>query len=357
MTSFHILLPAFALLAVVLLLPLAIRLARNTGFVDLPGGRKKHEDAVPPIGGLVVFPVFALCAYLAGVDLQSWGGYFAALALLLVIGGRDDCRPVRPVIKFAAQFIAAYLIVVPGGAQIIGMGNILGFGDLWLGWMTIPFSVVAVVLLINAINLMDGLDGLAGGVGFVAALLIAICAVMGGSLAGAGAATLLMAVLAGFLFYNMRAPWRPRAIVFLGDSGSLALGLTLAWLAITLSQPGHPPAILPMSVAWILALPIFDICGQFARRISQGRHPFDADHNHFHHHFINAGLPVGRATMAIIAIGFFSGMIGVLGMKYNIPQAWLSWPWIVSLLLHIYLSMRPHRFRRLIQRVRGGADV
>jgi UDP-GlcNAc:undecaprenyl-phosphate GlcNAc-1-phosphate transferase len=344
-----------ALLAVLLLLPLAIRLARVRGFVDVPGGRKKHDDAVPPIGGLVIFPVLAVVALIAGVDLAVWGWYFAALVLLVGVGAWDDRKPVRAIIKFAAQFIAAFLIVGPGGARVVGMGDILGFGDLWLGWMAVPFSVVAVVLLINAVNLLDGLDGLAGGVGFSAALWLVVCALLGGSMPDAGAASLLMAVLAGFLFYNMRAPWRPRAIVFMGDSGSLALGLTLAWLAIPMSQPGHPPAVMPMTVAWILALPIFDICGQFARRVSQGRHPFDADHNHFHHHFINAGLPVGRATLAIVAIAFFSGMIGVAGMVFDVPQAWLAWPWIVALLVHIYLSMRPHRFRRLIMRVRGGS--
>jgi UDP-GlcNAc:undecaprenyl-phosphate GlcNAc-1-phosphate transferase len=347
--------PLAALAAVAALLPPAIALARRGGFVDAPGGRKRHEDAVPPVGGLVIFPVMGACAVLAGVDLATWGWFLAALALLVAVGGLDDRRPVRPAIKFAAHFAAAALIVVPGGAQIVGMGDILGLGMLWLGWAAIPFSVVAVVLLINAINLVDGLDGLAGGIGFVAAAGLAACALLGGAVDMAGAAALLMAALAGFLLYNMRAPWRARAAVFMGDSGSLGLGLTLAWLAITISDPQRPPAVMPMAVAWILALPIFDICGQFARRVSQGRHPFDADSQHFHHHFINAGLSVGQATAAILAISAVFAAVGVTGAALDVPQAWLSWPWIGLLLLHIYMSLRPHRFRRLIARLRGGA--
>ncbi len=354
LSDFHLLLPLLALGLVLVLLPRVIALAHGRGFVDAPGGRKKHDGVVPPVGGLVVFPVYAAVAMLAGFPPGQWLWFVAALALLVVVGGIDDRKPVRPAIKFAAHFIAAALIVVPGGAQITGMGNILGFGELWMGWMGIPFSVVAVVLLLNAVNLMDGLDGLAGGTGFVVAFWLAVCAVMGGSSSFMLASVLLMAVLAGFLFYNMRAPWRERAVVFLGDSGSLGLGLTIAWLAISMARPDHPPAIMPMAVAWILSLPIYDICGQFARRVSQGRHPFDADHNHFHHHFITAGYPVGQATMIILGIALLNGAVGVGGLALGVPQWVMAWPWIAGLFLHIYLSMRPHRFRRILVRLRGG---
>lgn len=354
MTSILLILPAAAFMAVLLLLPLAIGGAQRSGFTDKPGGRKKHDDAVPPVGGLVVFPAFMMALALGGMTAPPWLWYGGALALLLAVGGRDDYAPIRPAIKFAAQFIAAFMIVVPGGAQISGMGDIMGLGMLWMGWMTIPFSVVAVVLLINAVNLMDGLDGLAGGFGLVAAAWLAVCAHQAGQVDLAAAAVLLIAVLAGFLFYNMRSPLRPRALVFMGDSGSLALGLTLAWLSIRMSAPDGVSGVMPMTVAWILSLPIFDICGQFARRVSQGRHPFDADHNHFHHHFIYTGFPVGRATMLILLIALLSGGYGVLGMVAGWPQYALSWAWVASLGAHIYMSLRPHRFRRVLLRLRGG---
>jgi UDP-GlcNAc:undecaprenyl-phosphate GlcNAc-1-phosphate transferase len=351
-TLFHMSLPLIAFIAVMILMPVMIDIANNKGFVDVPGGRKKHGDAVPPIGGLVIFPIFALVSYLAGVDLSEWGYFYAALGLLVAIGAVDDRKPVNANLKFAAQFLAAGLIVIGGGAQVTTMGNILGLGDLNMGFMTIPFSVIAVVLLVNAINLLDGLDGLAGGVGFVAAGFLALACLIGGSIPDAAGCGLLMACLAGFLFYNMRSPWRSQAAVFLGDAGSLSLGLTISWLAIKASAIDHPPAILPMTIAWILALPIYDICGQFARRISQGRHPFDADHNHFHHHFINAGLPVGQATMVILFLVILTSLVGVAGMYWQLPQSYLSWPWIMGLFGHMYLSMRPHRYRRIIARMR-----
>lgn len=338
-------------LTVAALIPLACMLARKTGFLDLPGGRKKHEAAVPPVGGIVIFPVFIFSVYALGApDKFFW--FAAALLLLLVTGALDDRFTVPAWVKFGVQFIAAFLIVVPGGTAVEGLGNLMGFGPLWMGWGGIPFAVIATVLLTNAVNLMDGLDGLAAGKGFIVLFWIGVCAALAGNVEAAALSAAFMAALAGFLVYNLRHPWRKKASVFLGDAGSLALGLSLAWFVIRYSQ-GANAVMDPFVVAWLLAIPIYDICGQFARRVSQGRHPFDPDHNHFHHHFIYVGLTPGRATAAILAIAFLTGSIGVGGMLLNLSEYVMGYAWVAFLLLHIYMSMRPHRFRRLLLRLRG----
>lgn len=339
--------PLCAFFIVAALVPVFRARAIAAGFVDRPGGRKKHEDPVPPIGGLAVFPAFMAVSFFEGINTHTaW--FFAALALLLVTGALDDRNPVQPRIKFAAQIIAAIMIVIPGGANVIGLGNLFGFGQMWLGWGGPIFAVTATVLLINGVNLLDGLDGLAAGLGFIILFWLAVC--------GAGVPVLiLMGALAGFLLYNMRHPWRKKASVFLGDSGSMALGLSLAWFCINLSQ-GHDAVIRPAAVAWLLALPIYDTCGQFARRVSQGRHPFDPDHDHFHHHFIYAGLTPGQATAAILALSLIMGGIGVGGIAAGIPEYVLAYVWAALLFAHIYMSMRPHRFRRLLLRLRGRAE-
>ncbi|MCB9990774.1 MAG: undecaprenyl/decaprenyl-phosphate alpha-N-acetylglucosaminyl 1-phosphate transferase [Rhodospirillales bacterium] len=348
--AFIIFLIAFA--AVAALLPFVRRAAVRFGLVDNPGGRKKHEGVVPLAGGLVIFPVFMILVAALQPDWSIYGPYFMALALLLVTGALDDKRGVPAWIKFAVQFIAAFLIVLPGQAQIIMLGDLFGFGRFGLNFMSIPFSVVAVVLLINAINLMDGLDGLSGGKGFIVMLGLAAACIVYGTVDALLPIAALMGALGGFLLYNMRHPFRQKASVFIGDSGSLALGLSIAWFCIHLAK-GFDPVIQPISVAWLLALPIYDTCGQFARRVSQGRHPFDADHDHFHHHFIYAGFPVGQATAIILLISAGFGLIGLGGMWLGLPEAVLTYPWIALLFVHIYMSMRPHRFRRLMAKLRG----
>lgn len=340
--------PIAAFLAVAALIPAARKLACAKGFVDRPGGRKKHEDEVPPVGGLVIFPVFMIVAALAGMDAQTmW--FFAALALLLAVGALDDRHQLPPRVKFAAQIIAALLIVIPGGATVATLGNLFGTGPTWLGWGGTIFAAVAAVLLINAVNLMDGIDGLAGGIGFFILFWLAAAS-------GDVHAPILMGGLGGFLLYNMRRPGRAKASIFLGDAGSLALGLSLAWFSIHLSQ-GVGATIRPASVAWLLALPIYDTCGQFARRVRQGRHPFDPDHDHFHHHFLYAGFTPGQAAAIILSISFVFGMIGVCGAAAGVPDYVLGYVWFAGLLAHIYMSMRPHRFRRLLLRLRGRTDA
>lgn len=339
--------PLLSFFAVLGLVPLARKMALSFGFVDQPGGRKDHAQPTPPVGGLVIVPVFIILSVLSGADPAGQWPFWAGLAVIMLAGALDDRYAVSPRWKFMAQFIAALLIVVFGNARVVSLGDLFGFGTVWLGFMHIPFSVIASILLINAINLIDGIDGLAGGKSFIALFWMLVACLVAGAGAQALSIGIMMAALAGFLVYNMRSPLRRKASVFLGDAGSMALGLSLAWFGMTLGM-GSDPVIAPIAVAWILALPIMDTCAQFARRVAQGRHPFSADRNHFHHHFINAGVSVARATAIITLIGFVLGMIGIGGMLLGVPEYVLAYAWIVTILAHIYMSLRPARFRRIV---------
>lgn len=335
--------------AVAALIPPVCRAAVRTRFVDRPGGRKGHRGAVPPVGGLVVVPVFLLGAgWLSAGHVPGFYAFAAAMVMTLVVGALDDARGLPARIKFFMQFAAASVMVVGGHAAIASLGDLFGFGPFGLGPASIPFSIVAAVLLMNAVNLMDGLDGLAGGIAFTALFWFAVsCALTGGGAVYLPALLVLMAALAGFLFYNMRHPLRARASVFLGDAGSLSLGLALAWFSMKLADI-NVAAAEPISIAWILALPIMDTCGQFARRVREGRHPFDADQHHFHHHFIAVGVPVNRAVAAILGIAFVSGGIGVAGIYAGLPVWGLTCAWTALLLAHIYMSLRPVRMHAFL---------
>lgn len=338
---------AFA--AAAALIPPACRAAVRTRFVDRPGGRKAHRGAVPPVGGLVVVPVFLLGAgWLAAGDVPGFYAFAAAMIMILVVGALDDARGLPARVKFFMQFAAASVMVVGGRAAIANLGDLFGFGPFGLGLASVPFSIVAAVLLMNAVNLMDGLDGLAGGIAFTALFWLAVsCVLTGGGAAYLPALLVLMAALAGFLLYNMRHPLRAKASVFLGDAGSLSLGLALAWFSMKLADI-NVAAAEPVSIAWILALPIMDTCGQFARRVREGRHPFDADQNHFHHHFIAVGVPAGRAVAIILGIAFVSGGIGVAGVHAGLPVWGLTCGWTALLLAHIYMSLRPARMHAFL---------
>ncbi|MCA9809377.1 MAG: hypothetical protein KC473_03495 [Candidatus Dadabacteria bacterium] len=342
-----------AFLIVAAIIPILRRLAFTTGFVDMPEGRKRHDNAVPPVGGLAIFPVFMALLYYSGMlPVSPW--VYVGLTVLLVVGVLDDVRALPASFKFIVQIVVAFLIVVPGGIRVNDLGDLLGFGPIWLSWVSIPFTIIAVVLVVNAINLIDGLDGLAGGFGFIITFWLAVCCYLSGQLDRFIAVLILAGALLGFLVYNMRHPFRQRATAFLGNSGSQCLGLVLAWLLIEFSQMGRGGAVIqPITVAWLLALPIYDTCGQFARRVSLGRHPFDPDRHHFHHHFLYAGLTDAQATTAILLVVFVTGLIGVGGMLLGVPEGVLTYLWIVFLLLHIYMSMRPLRYLEILLPLNG----
>lgn len=340
--------------AVVVCVPLFAVFATRVGLVDKPGGRKVHEGAIPLVGGLCIFPVFITGSILVhDIGLAQWPLY-VALTVLLVTGAVDDRFHIHSLIKFAMQFLAAILVVFFGCAELKGLGDLFGFGEFNLGIISSIFSVVAIVLLINAVNLMDGLDGLAGGIGFIILGWMLFTAVLGETVYMLSI-ILLMGALTGFLFYNMRSPWRKSASIFMGDAGSMSLGLMVGWYAIHLS-PVEARVIEPMAVAWVLAVPIWDECAQFYRRVLDGRHPFSPDRGHLHHHFLHAGLNDERAVWTIMLLVFLSGGFGVVGFAIGVPLPVLTIFWIVGILVHMHLSKDIGRYPKIIARLFGLSD-
>ncbi len=322
---------------VAVLMPLAARVAVALGFVDAPGGRKTHDVAVPPIGGLLIIPVFLVAHYLTQMDwARDWPLYSGVLALLIV-GAIDDRFQIAAWPKFAVQIAVSVLVVVYGVCRIDNLGDMFGYGDLQLGFMAVPFSIAAVALLVNAINLMDGVDGLAGGQVFVILVGMVLVGGLSDQMGFVMQILPLSGALLGFLVHNMRSPVCARARVFLGDAGTLSLGLCVAWFVI--SAANNPLVqIEAINVAWFLALPIMDECAQFYRRVREGRHPFSPDRGHFHHYVLDAGYKPDHATPLILVFSAALGF-GALGLHYiGVPNAVLTWGWIVTILTHMALT-------------------
>lgn len=327
---------AFILTAV--LIPLVRRAAITQGFLDAPGGRKRHQDLIPPIGGLVIVPVFIFLSIVFSPELvATYGAFYAALVMIWLMGAVDDEYTINATTKFVVQFAVAITVVFFDYARVLYLGPLLGFGQIWLGPFALPFSVLCVVLLINAINMIDGLDGLCAGLVLVMLGWVLVAAI------GEGGHILVLPIaiccgtLLGFLMYNYRYPGHPKASVFLGDSGSTSLGLILAWLVIHLTQKPlelQPGLIEPVLIAWILALPVFDALSLFTYRIMQKRHPFSPDRRHLHYLLHDSGYSVGRTVTIIHGITFLYGGFGAVGYMVGIPVVMLFIPWVILFALH-----------------------
>lgn len=315
--------------------------ALKARFIDRPGGRKQHHGAVPPIGGLIVMPIFFALYVLTVPGAMSEWPLFAGLAVLLITGLIDDRHTLRAGLKFLVQIGVALLIVLVGGGNITTFGNLLGGGPIELGWVSVPFSVTCLVMMMNAVNMMDGLDGLAGGVSFV--VLVFLTFLFGYAGGPVQAPVSLLIPLSVFLFFNMRHPWRDRAAVFLGDSGSLTLGLVMGYFCIHLSHRA-PEVFPPVGAIWLLVVPVIDALSLFFLRLLRGRHPFAPDRNHLHHRFLLKGCSVRATTLWVMGATALAGAVALLPLA-GVPEFALFFTWLAGVVLYMGYTLRPSAAR------------
>lgn len=313
--AFSFLVFCSVLVAIQVLRPLALRFDH----VDHPGGRKLHSRMVPLCGGLAVVPVVIVFGLLFSDYPKMWelsGG----LAALLMLGVLDDRVHVPAFIRLLAEVLAVLVFMCfLSGVILHSLGALLG-GDqpVMSGDWAVALTVFAAVSLLNGFNMIDGVDGLAGGFAFLVLGVFVVAAALAGSPA-VGILAFMAAAVAAFLVFNLRAPWRRKASVFLGDAGSMTLGFALVWFAVDLSQ-GEPAILQPITMVWIFGLPIADTIYLFVRRMLRGESPFKADLLHFHHLLLSLGLTPGRVTALWLTVAAVCAAIGIAGEVYGIAE-------------------------------------
>lgn len=293
--------------------PVVKRLASKINAVDIPNDRKVHSFPIPRLGGLAIYFGFVVALCLALVLATVIGirinhlmilGVFLGSTLLLLVGIWDDINNLRATTKLIWQIIAA-LIVVSFGVEISFI-SIPFNGLVAIGFFAIPLTLLWVVGITNAINLIDGLDGLAAGVIIISSVALFFVALRTHQI---GAAILMLAMIGatlGFLRYNFFP-----ASIFLGDSGSMFLGFVLATSSIigVLKTTLVVALIVPVLV---LGVPIFDTLFAIGRRLSVGKHPFEADNKHIHHMLLRAGFNKREAVLAIYIVCFILSFIALV---------------------------------------------
>jgi len=243
----------------------------------------------------------------------------AAVAITLAGGVLDDRHELRSLPKFGFQIAAAALLAIGDGALLTHLGHLMGPDLFTLGRWAVPLTIFALVGVMNAINMADGLDGLAGTLTLAACINFGAAASLAGHAPEFAAICITMGAAAGFLYFNARSPWRAQAAVFMGDTGSLLLGLLLGWFAVRLAMAGRP-ALAPISAVWIIALPIGDTVTLLVRRALRARNPFQADRRHLHHILIALGLSPGQAVALLAFLSFALGAAALAAEALQVPQ-------------------------------------
>ena len=297
-------------LATLLLTPLAKKLAVIIGALDSPGERKVHHKVMPRLGGAAIFTAYLLTVLLFVDISREIQGLLLSGFMILSLGIIDDIKGISPRLKLAGQVLAA-LVAVYFGVKITFVDNPFD-GLIRLGVMTIPISVLWMVGITNALNLIDGLDGLATGVSAIALLAFAAIALTIGQTAVSMMSFALAACLFAFLYFNFFP-----AKIFLGDSGSMFLGFSIASLAIygLLKSVTLFAFIIPII---ILGVPIFDTAFAIVRRYLHKTPIFQADKKHIHHKLLRLGFSHRQVVMIIYLVSiFFSAGAVWISMNYR----------------------------------------
>lgn len=321
-----------ALIITYVLTPLVKRFAVAVGAIDKPDARKVHQAAIPRLGGLAIF-----LGYMGSVLLNDsiphdhkLFGFVLGTVILVIVGIWDDIKQIEPKTKLMGQIIAAAILV----AYDIRVDyiNLPWGGVVYLKYWAIPLTIFWIVGFTNIVNLIDGLDGLAAGISFIACIAVCAMTLQLGQIDLACISLALAGATVGFLRYNFNP-----AKIFMGDTGSMLLGYTLA--AISVMGAVKTAATIALVVpAIVLGLPILDTLFAIVRRKISGRPIFKPDKGHVHHRLLAQGLTQKQAVLMMYAITALFGGVSVIVAEVN---AWIGIVLVAAIFLcSIYVARR-----------------
>lgn len=310
-----------AFVIVMLGMPSLIQLALQKNLLDDPSeDRKVHKRSVPRLGGVLVFiaSLFTTAALVhpEGTEAIPFLRLAAASIILFFLGLKDDLTELDPLKKLAAQIVVGAILILGGGFAILDFGGLFGIGTLPL-WVAVPFSLFVYIVVVNAVNLIDGIDTLAGGYGLLIAISCTLWFQVTGQQDFAILCLALAGALTGFIVFNITP-----ARIFLGDSGSLLLGMFIYVMTTSIMQTpaDQVPAMwahrsLPVLAMTTLSYPLVDTLRVFILRALKGQSPFHADRNHLHHRLLRLGM--SHLQAALFIHGYTATMV-MLG--FSIPE-------------------------------------
>jgi UDP-GlcNAc:undecaprenyl-phosphate GlcNAc-1-phosphate transferase len=312
---------AVALAIVVFFTPAVAGMARRLGAVDLPDERRVHQIPIPRLGGLAMF-FGIIVPSLAFLDLnRSIRGLLVGAAIATAVGAIDDYRGLRWWEKLGGQLLAGAIPPIFGIWVDHFTFPLLGVVDLSV-WIGAPLTVLWIVGVMNMVNFLDGLDGLAAGVCGIAGFTFALIALSLGKPTAAAFSAIVLGATIGFLRHNFFP-----ARIFMGDSGALLLGFSLATVSVEglLKTAATVALFFPLLV---LAVPILDTGFVVARRLKYRRPITAPDKTHLHHRFVNIGFSQPRAVLYLYfwVATLAAAALGTRFIPFREGGQWHAWP-------------------------------
>lgn len=295
-------------------IPSIINIAKVKRLMDEPGERRSHLESIPTLGGIAIFAgvVFSIVLW---TPFQVFGNLqyiLCAFIIIFLIGAKDDIIPMPPVKKMAGQIIACGILVFMANIRITSFYGIFGI-EILPFWVSVLLSLFTILVIINAVNLIDGINGLSASIGILICFTFGFWFLMTDQMVLAILAFALIGALVAFLKYNATP-----AQIFMGDTGSLLVGIICAILTIrfielhrSLSVEAYKVTAAPAVAIAVLFIPLFDTLRVFILRVISGRSPMSPDRMHIHHIIVDAGLSHIQTTGVLIVLNFFMILIAI----------------------------------------------
>jgi UDP-GlcNAc:undecaprenyl-phosphate GlcNAc-1-phosphate transferase len=333
----------FSLILTIVMLLWFSKISIKVGLVDQPGGRKKHKYSVPLIGGIGIFCSTTLIFLSLLLSNKPYFGYWLSSFILLCTCILDDRKTLSSKTRLLIQLFSALTVVTISDLKIDNLGNLFGYAPIALGILSVPFTCFSIIGVINAVNMMDGVDGLTGTVSSVEFFMLFLLALrIDANLEMLLIISFLGAIFA-FLLFNFPSHFAEKHKLFLGDAGSMLIGLTLSYLCIKLTRlpNGYPPILM----IWIMALPIMDTLYLIINRKKRGVPVFKADRRHIHHILLLLNYMPRQTTLILMVSSYAISSLGILLYLLGASDSTLFYGFIIIFILY---SMLSHHLKKQI---------
>ncbi|MEI6946004.1 MraY family glycosyltransferase [Paraflavisolibacter sp. H34] len=298
-----------------LAIPAIIKIAQEKKLYDVPDERKLHKKPISSLGGVGIFGGFFLASLLSinNTINPEFQYFYAAAVVIFFLGVKDDILILTATKKFIGQVTAAAILIHLGGLRIGSMHGLFGINEL-PEIFSIALTYITIILIINAFNLIDGVDGLAGTLGLLTMAVFGSYFYMVDMTAYSMLAFAMAGSLMAFLIFN----YNP-AKIFMGDSGSLMLGMINSIMAIKFISVADSTLVsfriqsaVAIGIA-VLMIPLLDTLRVFSIRILKGRSPFSPDRNHIHHLLLDRGLNHKKVTFSCLLLNVAFIVLAFIG--------------------------------------------
>jgi len=332
------------------LLVIMTPMAHYFGLVDSPSLRKQHAGHIPLTGGLAMFMGVVLASFVTDLVFQNDPMFFTSAAFIVLLGMLDDKFNLSAKGRLFCQFIVSFIMVWVADNYIINLGDLLGFGMFEIPTIGYLFTMVCVVGVINAFNMIDGIDGLAGGMSLIVLFGVVYLLLISDNAHKITEPLTIIAAIVPFLAFNLSVKGFRGNKIFLGDAGSMFIGLAIVWMLVEHTN-GPDASLRPMTAVWLIGLPLLDMAAIMFRRAKKGQSVLKPDRQHLHNIFMRAGLSPIRALLAVLMLGGLFVGIAVASEVYQVPEWVMFYGFIFALVLYTSILMNIWKILKFVRRL------